>query len=120
MDWPAYVMNGTIYRPPEGEAVRAHTREPITSFTDPTPQLREIEKLKSEQADAVADQQRREHHALEHPALLLRGEGGADGLAVKEAVHVSRQLLGGPPCGQLAPVSDHGQRDEGLLRADLR
>ncbi|MCP4573702.1 MAG: S9 family peptidase [bacterium] len=39
----------------EGEAVRAVTREPITRFTDPTPQLRDIEKrlVRYERADGV-------------------------------------------------------------------
>ena len=39
----------------EGEAARALTREPITRFEDPTPQLREIEKriVRYERADGV-------------------------------------------------------------------
>ncbi len=40
---------------PEGEADRAHTREPITRFEDPTPQLRRITKqiVKYEREDGV-------------------------------------------------------------------
>jgi len=40
---------------PEGEAAREHTREPITRFEDPTPQLREIEKriVRYEREDGV-------------------------------------------------------------------
>ncbi|MBD3221282.1 prolyl oligopeptidase family serine peptidase [bacterium] len=40
---------------PEGEADWSHTRRPITSFTDPTPQLREIEKriVQYEREDGV-------------------------------------------------------------------
>lgn len=40
---------------PEGEAARGHTREPITRFEDPTPQLRQIEKriVRYEREDGV-------------------------------------------------------------------
>jgi dipeptidyl aminopeptidase/acylaminoacyl peptidase len=40
---------------PEGEAAREHTREPITHFEDPTPQLRQIEKrlVRYEREDGV-------------------------------------------------------------------
>ena len=40
---------------PEGEAQREHSREPITSFEDPTPELRQIEKriVRYEREDGV-------------------------------------------------------------------
>lgn len=46
---------GAPMRAPAGEAARSHTREPITRFTDPTPQLRDIEKriVRYERADGV-------------------------------------------------------------------
>jgi dipeptidyl aminopeptidase/acylaminoacyl peptidase len=56
-DVPNYylVTLGDRIDAPEGEATRAHTREPVTTFTDPTPQLRQIEKriVRYERADGV-------------------------------------------------------------------
>jgi dipeptidyl aminopeptidase/acylaminoacyl peptidase len=45
-DVPNYYLAtlGTTIEAAEGEAIRALTREPITRFEDPTPQLRQIEK----------------------------------------------------------------------------
>jgi dipeptidyl aminopeptidase/acylaminoacyl peptidase len=56
-DVPNYYLAtlGTPIEAAEGEATRAMTRLPITSFEDPTPQLREIEKrlVRYERADGV-------------------------------------------------------------------
>ena len=58
VDVPNYhlAMLGEEIEAAEGEATRALTREPITRFADPTPQLREIEKriVRYERADGVA------------------------------------------------------------------
>jgi dipeptidyl aminopeptidase/acylaminoacyl peptidase len=49
------VTLGEAIDAPAGEATRATSREPITSFADPTPQLRQIEKrlVRYERADGV-------------------------------------------------------------------
>ena len=56
-DVPNYYLAtlGKRIEAPEGEAAWTHTREPITRFTDPTPQLRAIEKriVHYERADGV-------------------------------------------------------------------
>jgi dipeptidyl aminopeptidase/acylaminoacyl peptidase len=56
-DVPNYylVTLGARVEAPEGEAHRAHSREPITRFEDPTPQLRQIEKriVRYERDDGV-------------------------------------------------------------------
>lgn len=56
-DVPNYFMVtlGDAVEAEDGEASVAHTREPITSFEDPTPELREIEKriVKYERDDGV-------------------------------------------------------------------
>jgi dipeptidyl aminopeptidase/acylaminoacyl peptidase len=46
---------GAPVKAAEGEAARTHSREPITRFDDPTPQLRQIEKriVRYERADGV-------------------------------------------------------------------
>ncbi|MEZ4651759.1 MAG: prolyl oligopeptidase family serine peptidase [Candidatus Eisenbacteria bacterium] len=56
-DVPNYyrVTLGEEIEAPEGEATRAHALEPITKFTDPTPQIRQIEKriVRYEREDGV-------------------------------------------------------------------
>jgi dipeptidyl aminopeptidase/acylaminoacyl peptidase len=56
-DVPNYylVTLGAQVDAPEGEAHRAHARQPITRFEDPTPQLRQIEKriVRYEREDGV-------------------------------------------------------------------
>ncbi len=57
VDVPNYhlVTIGEEIEAPEGEGTRALTREPITNFEDPTPQLRQIEKrlVRYEREDGV-------------------------------------------------------------------
>ena len=57
VDVPNYflVTLGETVKAPEGEATRAYTKQPITRFEDPTPQLRQIEKrlVRYERADGV-------------------------------------------------------------------
>ncbi len=57
VDVPNYHLAtlGETVEAAEGEATRAHTREPITRFEDPTPQLREIDKrlVRYERDDGV-------------------------------------------------------------------
>ncbi len=57
VDVPNYylVTLGKTIEAAEGEATRAHSRQPITSFEDPTPQLRQIEKrlVRYEREDGV-------------------------------------------------------------------
>ena len=56
-DVPNYYLAtlGDTVHATEGEATRAYTKEPITRFADPTPQLRQIEKrlVRYERADGV-------------------------------------------------------------------
>ena len=57
VDVPNYYLAtlGEVIEASEGEGTRALTREPITRFEDPTPQLRQIEKrlVRYERADGV-------------------------------------------------------------------